>query len=300
MFQDLTEAHITEIKSTPMKYHSNIRASRNALIEGRLNALLQGYNSYDGYYHDIVDDFLQKKELFSKVLCEECGSEVEQNRRKCQSCESHMLSVPKEPEYPEPTLKTHPYQHFALKPKQNNIEIIVGDPDSLNPNSHDNITSILKSLGEKSGITKYSKNGTRKWLYVENDCGILLPVFKLIHNLYRCPGCSLSFYGQDICLSHMSECTKVTNEAVPPEREFNWLVPQTGLFHLEYNSSKAFIKLTWDIFMKEICMCFGFNSEKALKYAKAASDHHKMWDILEATYIALTDELLTPYIRLFS
>ena len=50
--------------------------------------------------------------------------------------------------------------------------------------------------------------------------------------------------------------------------------------------------------MKEICMCFGFNSEKALKYAKAASDHHKMWDILEAKYIALTDELLTPYIRL--
>lgn len=49
--------------------------------------------------------------------------------------------------------------------------------------------------------------------------------------------------------------------------------------------------------MKEICKELGFVSENAQMYAKKGSDHHKLWDILEACYIAFTDELLLPYVR---
>ena len=40
-----------------------------------------------------------------------------------------------------------------------------------------------------------------------------------------------------------------------------------------------------------------FTSDAALNYMKAGSDHHKMWAILEATFIAFTDEILIPYVR---
>ena len=30
---------------------------------------------------------------------------------------------------------------------------------------------------------------------------------------------------------------------------------------------------------------------------KKGSDHHKLWDILEIIYLAITDELLLPFVR---
>ena len=49
--------------------------------------------------------------------------------------------------------------------------------------------------------------------------------------------------------------------------------------------------------MKEICMHLGFVSENAQMYAKKGSDHHKLWDLLEIVYIALTVELLVEFVR---
>ena len=41
----------------------------------------------------------------------------------------------------------------------------------------------------------------------------------------------------------------------------------------------------------------GITSKIGLKYAKKGSDHHKLWDILEIIYLAITDELLLPFVR---
>ncbi len=49
--------------------------------------------------------------------------------------------------------------------------------------------------------------------------------------------------------------------------------------------------------MKEVVMTLGFRSENALKYMKIESGHHKLWRILEITYIALTRELLFPFMK---
>ena len=53
----------------------------------------------------------------------------------------------------------------------------------------------------------------------------------------------------------------------------------------------------WDVFMQEICVILGYNSENAQKYIKKGSDYHKLWQILEIIYIALADKLLLPYVR---
>ena len=81
------------------------------------------------------------------------------------------------------------------------------------------------------------------------------------------------------------------------EREFDWIVLLLGLLHFEMNSTKAFMELNWSVFMENIVIGLGFVSDKALKYIRKGSDHHKMWQILEISYLSLTDELLLPYVR---
>ena len=63
------------------------------------------------------------------------------------------------------------------------------------------------------------------------------------------------------------------------------------------NSGKSFLSCNWLVFMKEVCRTLGFKTEESLKYAKRGSDHHKMGQILEVTYLAMADELLLPYVR---
>ena len=69
------------------------------------------------------------------------------------------------------------------------------------------------------------------------------------------------------------------------------------VLYFQINAGKSFMSLCWDLFIKQICKELGFESEKAQTYAKKESDHHKLWDLLEITYIAFTDELLLHFIR---
>ena len=41
----------------------------------------------------------------------------------------------------------------------------------------------------------------------------------------------------------------------------------------------------------------GHSTQKALEFAKRCADHHKSWKILEILYLAITDELLVPFVR---
>ena len=60
---------------------------------------------------------------------------------------------------------------------------------------------------------------------------------------------------------------------------------------------KSFFKLNWKVFIEEIVKELGYRSENALKYALSCSDHHKTWSICEIILLALTDELLYPYVK---
>ena len=49
---------------------------------------------------------------------------------------------------------------------------MVGEPDMLNSNSFDNLSTILKTLGKRASIEKYSPDDSiekQKWLFLEND-----------------------------------------------------------------------------------------------------------------------------------
>ena len=97
-------------------------------------------------------------------------------------------------------IKVNPYAHFKRSTKSNNIKVMVGEPDMLNPNSFENLSVVLRSLGTRAKIAKYSPdasdNESRKWVFVENDVGILKPVLKLVFNVYRCLDCNEAIYGK--------------------------------------------------------------------------------------------------------
>ena len=76
-----------------------------------------------------------------------------------------------------------------------------------------------------------------------------------------------------------------------------WLVPVSGLLHLEVNACRSFIKLNWPVFTKTLGKILGFQSPKAEEYLKKGSDHHKAWHYLELIYYSLSLELVVPYVK---
>ena len=81
------------------------------------------------------------------------------------------------------------------------------------------------------------------------------------------------------------------------EREFDWIVLLPALLHFEMNCAKAFMELNWSVFMENIVLGLRFVSKKAPKYIRKGSDHHKLSQILEISYLSLTDEVLLSYVR---
>ena len=77
----------------------------------------------------------------------------------------------------------------------------------LNSNSFENLSPILRSLGQRAKIAKYScliyEAESRKWIFIENDGDILNPVLKLIFNVYHCLDCNEEIYGQGNFESHL-------------------------------------------------------------------------------------------------
>ena len=192
-----------------------------------------------------------------------------------------------------------PYDHFNVKPLENEIEVVVGEPDMLNPSGYQNISEILTLVGERASIDRYckeEKERQRKWIFLENDGGIMNPTIKLIFNVYRCSRCEEKMYGCENFEKHL--CTEAFHLA--PVHEFDWIIPQSGLLHFEMITAKSFMGLCWEPFMKEICKELGFVSENAQAYAKKGSDHHKLWDIIEICYIAFIDKLLHEFVRNFN
>ena len=69
------------------------------------------------------------------------------------------------------------------------------------------VASILQSLDKRAKIDRYTRSGEndrkRKWIFIENDGGILVPVIKLISSIYRCKISNEAKYRQENFDSHL-------------------------------------------------------------------------------------------------
>ena len=134
----------------------------------------------------------------------------------------------------------------------------MGEPHPVNPNSFSNIACILRKIGKRAGVKKYCEEGTRKWIFVENDSGIYTILIKLIKN-DKCLQCSESFFGfYGGFVQHAGNF----------KYKFDWLIPIPVLLHIVINAARAFMPLNWDVFIEEVAEAMDFTSESALKWAK--------------------------------
>ena len=96
-----------------------------------------------------------------------------------------------------------------MKPLENEIEVVVGEPYMLNSSGYQNISEILTLVGELARIDQYckeEKERQRKWMFLENDGGIMNPTIKLIFNVYRCSCWEKKMYGRENFNKHL--CTE--------------------------------------------------------------------------------------------
>ena len=108
-----------------------------------------------------------------------------------------------------------------------------------------------------------------------------------------CKECQESFYGKD-CFDVHASCELQSPEF---ECEFDWVVPISGLLHLEMNAAKAFLSFNWSIFLERVMQELGITSKIGLTCAKKGSDHHELWDSLEIIYLGIINELLLPFVQ---
>ena len=181
-----------------------------------------------------------------------------------------------------------PYDSFAeIKSSNPNISCKVGEPSS-----YKDIIFVIQSIGQRAGVKQYGGE-EREWLFVECDGLPYNTLRHLIDKVWRCEKCNECYYGLEAFEDH--KCFILHN--VQPKREFTWLIPISGLLHLEMNTARAFVKFNWPVFTSLLGQELGFKSPKAQEYLKKGSDHHKNWHFLEILYISISLELVTTYVK---
>ena len=273
-------------------YTDFFRDTRNSLLQERLSVIVQEHKNTQT---DFIDAIIERKRICSEEKrCVKCGAENEVQSRKCTNCKGDLIyEKPNLPELYSDKSKVQPYKHFSgINTQSNSCCVKTGEPDMLNPGSFDNVSTILFNIAERVGIKQYGK-GDRNWLFLECDGGIYAIVEKLLFNVFCCDKCKDRFYGIDSFKWH--RCSILYD--ITPRHEFGWLIPMPGLLHVEMNGCKAFFETNWDVMLQDICEKLGYRTPKALDCAKRCVDHHKAWNTLEILYLAVTDELLVPYVR---
>lgn len=279
-------------------YDKYFRLTRNSFIANRISKIVQEQKIDEkSEYFDLIDtSIMLGNEITSEKICVGCDSANDTTYRNCRCCGDKLVSVKftlDKDLFREDTAHD-PYSHFkSTTERKSNIQVKVGEPVMLNPSGFENIATILRTIGKKAGIKKYDEKGSRNWLLFENDGAIFTIIIKLIKNVLICPSCNESIYG----IENFEDHSCAVLHSAQPDYEFDWVIIIPGLLHYEMNSAKSFMKLNWNVFMEDIVKQLGFTSENALNYIRKGNDHHKLWQILEIVYLAVTDELLIPYIR---
>ena len=123
----------------------------------------------------------EKKSAANFKICSPCKQETPFSQRTCQLCKTKLVKYGVHFN-DKASSKVDPYDHFNVKPLENEIDVVVGEPDMLNPSCYQNISKILTFVGEPTSIDRYckeEKEKQRKWIFLENDGGIMNPAMKL-------------------------------------------------------------------------------------------------------------------------
>ena len=193
------------------------------------------------------------------------------------------------------TGKVHEYSDYLhLSQAANELPTVhVQEPAYVNPCSYEAVATVMRNIGYKAGVKAYG--GDREWVVIVCDDVPYNLCSRIIRCSHKCSVCNQAIYGQDACAKHQN--SEHLGEEMSFAKEFDWVLLRPGLGHIEMNMVKSYVELTWDIFWREMIICFNFRSETAQQYAKKVSDHHKGWTLCRIARLSIASELVVPFVR---
>ena len=242
----MSDDHLARFIKYPSEHNEFFRDSRNTFISKRINVLFSGQKFENANYIDDIDDYLKERNLAApQKTCVHCGATNDKTYRSCRNCSGKLKTPVVQINVSNEDRNSDPYNHFKFKINRNNIKVQVGEPDFVNPNSFENIATIIYNIGRRADIAKCNTRGKRQCLFLENDGGIIFILLKLIFNVIKCQRCNEVMYGKDNFEEHICKIVhKATNF-----HEFDWIVPQPGLLHFEMNAAKVGVTFWYEYFM---------------------------------------------------
>ena len=174
MFDDFDDAKIEKLIKSFESHSGVFRQTRDVLIGERLNIIKEEWmnNTVNFDYIDKIIATNEKSEKFR--FCKHCKKDEPHSNRKNQKCKTCKKPLTNYMDgfksVKTPLSPIDPYGHFKGTAKANNIRLLVGEPDMINPNGYENISTIMQNLGQRAKIdgcqTSDNAASERKWLFV--------------------------------------------------------------------------------------------------------------------------------------
>ena len=183
MFQPVDEIWINKSINSFDEKNNTFRMTRNNLLKERMDILAGDLKRRDDEeLFDLIDEIVKAKERATMFkFCPICKEEAPFTNRTCKTCKEKLIKLNDTFDINKTPLPVDPYNHFKNKATENNVKLIVGEP-----NGYENISTIMYDIGKRAKIDLYTPsecNPERKWLFFENDGGILGPMMKLIFDV---------------------------------------------------------------------------------------------------------------------
>ena len=165
MFDSLDNVKINSLIELFDQYNYIFHRIRNELLTERISAIVKTLEDNGVNFGNIV--IINCKRVFTLSVnfkfCSNCDKDAPASQRTRRSCKSKLVQR-------EPAIENlnhcekdiNPYSHFTTKPQVSSIRVVVGEPDMLNPNSFENLSTILQTLGKCAIIEKYSQMAALK------------------------------------------------------------------------------------------------------------------------------------------
>ena len=202
----MSDDHLARFIKCPSEYNEFFRDSRNTFISKRINVLFSGQKFENATYIDDIDDYLKERNIAaSQKIYADCGGANDKTYRSCGNCSGKLKTPVVQINVSNEDRNSDPCTHFKFEINRNNVKVQVREPDLVDPNSFENIATIIYYIGRRAGIAKFNTRGKRQWLFLENDNdgGITFILLKLIFNVIKCQRCNEEMYGKDNFEEHI-------------------------------------------------------------------------------------------------
>lgn len=265
-------------------YNNIFRPYRFAFIEKTINDVVNelSYDELSDEYKDHVTFsrvIAERQPLFR--ICSNCQRECLKTQSVCQNCNYDCSTIERKALYSD-----------IPKGVESKSIINVGEIIGVNPNSKENVQTVLDALAIECGIDKQ-----RKWVRVGSDGVPYNLILNIISNVFTCSSCGDRVDKAHTTFEkHLSEKHRLNHDGITFKLLYDFVLPIPGAGHMEINLFRALFSLTRSMFMEFLAEKLGFSSKKAREFIIGCGDHHLTWQIFQVSLYAISRELCRIYV----